>query len=68
MPATPDDKFLTPSERLANLLARMKADGFDVSEAQAAQSLRGKVAALSDAVLQEKQQSEWDDFINGLKK
>ena len=64
MSTPPDDKFLTPVERMDNLLARIKADGFDVSEAQAAQSLRGKVAALSDAVLQGKQQGEWDDFIN----
>jgi hypothetical protein len=34
MTTTPDDKFLTPSERLANLVQRMEAEGFDVSSVQ----------------------------------
>jgi hypothetical protein len=47
MSATPDDKFLTPIERLANLLARMEADGINVNTLQLKGTKRRDNAALS---------------------
>jgi hypothetical protein len=42
MMTPPNDEFLTPSERLNKLVARMEADGIDVSEAQAGSETPGQ--------------------------
>jgi hypothetical protein len=58
MPATPDDKFLTPSERLANLVQRMAADGLDVSAVQSESGNLGQLQGLFASLTLRKQQLE----------
>jgi hypothetical protein len=53
MATTPGNKFLTPTERLANLLARMEADGIDVNTLQ----LKG-TKRLDNAVVSASEQSD----------
>ena len=58
MTTTPDDKFLTPSERLANLVERMEAAGFDISAAQSASGSLGQLQGLFASLTLRKQQLE----------
>ena len=68
MPATPDDKFLTPSERLANLVQRMAADGFDVSAVQSESGLERLKDKYANLTLRKQQleQAAFDATIAAI--